>query len=334
MHAHHGWRQITPLNLLTGVALIFLAAGLGTWWTLSQPIRKPLRVAINPWPGYEFATLAAEKGFFDDEGVEVQLVELSSLGDARRAFERGQVDGFFGTIVETLLSRERSDRRAQIALVNDYSAGADVILARAPIRSVEDLRGKRVAIETGSLTAIVLVRALELSGMSWDDVIAVPIAAIDMPASYASGEVDAVVTYAPLSLQVSELPETVEIFSTKSIPGEIVDILAFDEQVLRERAGDVRAFSRAFHRAQDYAREHQAEAYRIMAARQRITPRDFASAIQQGIELVDRDSQGEFLRPAGKLFSVTKNTARILRELGQLQTAVEPSDLIANIAQQ
>ena len=58
----------------------------------------PIRIGINAWPGNEFLFLAQEKGFFAAQGVDVRLIEYSSLGDVRRAFDRGQIDGMTGTI--------------------------------------------------------------------------------------------------------------------------------------------------------------------------------------------------------------------------------------------
>ena len=54
----------------------------------------PLRIAINPWPGYEFLYLAERLKLFEAEGVEVRILQFSSLNDSRRAFELGKADGF------------------------------------------------------------------------------------------------------------------------------------------------------------------------------------------------------------------------------------------------
>ena len=61
----------------------------------SSGCRKELpviRVGMNLWPGYEFLYLAKEKGYFLEEGINLQLYDFVSLSDSRRAFERGQID--------------------------------------------------------------------------------------------------------------------------------------------------------------------------------------------------------------------------------------------------
>ena len=109
-------RRVIPLALVMAMLSMMGIAGWAGWRAM-RPQRAELRVAINPWPGYEYATLAREKGYFRDEGVAVRLLDLSSLGDCVRAFERGQADGFFGTVTEVLRSREQSSRGAKVVMV-------------------------------------------------------------------------------------------------------------------------------------------------------------------------------------------------------------------------
>src|SRR6184192_4236051 len=75
----------------------------------------PLRIGMSPWPGNEFLFLAEARGFFAAEGVEVRLIESTSLGDLLRAFDRGEIDGMTGTLADVLESRDRT-RRAPRAM--------------------------------------------------------------------------------------------------------------------------------------------------------------------------------------------------------------------------
>lgn len=317
------------------VAMILLVAAFaGTYAYVTTQRPAPSRqfsVALNPWPGYEFATLAAHLGYFRDEGLDVRLLELSSLGDARRAFEHGQADAFFGTITEVLHSREQTSRHAQIVSVVDYSDGADVILAAPHIKTAADLRGQRVGIEAGSLNAFVLYRALELNNIPWDQVQIVHVTALDMPSAMAQGKVDAVVAYPPMSLEVARTNPVNEVFTTRQIPGEVVDILAFDAEFLISRQPEVEAFCRAFHRAQQYAQANPDSAYAIMAARQRISPEEFRQALHDGVRIVGTAEQAPYFGPSGKLHQIAVSTARALRLTRQLKHDVDLTSLTADL---
>src|SRR5438093_4813353 len=96
----------------------------------------PLRIGVSPWPGNAFLFLAEAKGFFAAEGVEVRLIESTSLGDVLRAFDRGETDGMTGTLADVLESRDRTRRAPRAFMALGTSSGTDVILARAGVMSV------------------------------------------------------------------------------------------------------------------------------------------------------------------------------------------------------
>jgi NitT/TauT family transport system substrate-binding protein len=293
----------------------------------------PLRIAINPWPGYEFATLAQQKGFFADEGVRVELLELSSLGDSRRAYERRQVDGFFATLVEVIVAEENGGRSPRVALVADWSDGADVIIAGKGMTRVSDLRGRRVGVESDSLNAIVLARAMERHGLELGDVVVVPCAQLNMRAAMELGELDAVVTYPPISTSIDALPDTQVVFTTRESPNEIVDVLAVDADVIGSRPEAIAGFRRAFFRAQEYAKEHPAEAIAIMAARQRISPAEFEAALNDGIKLVGHTEQDRFLGPGGSLRETARRTRDSMVAIGMLRDPLPKADVTVVIGE-
>lgn len=297
---------------------------LGVWLTTGlltgcsgQP-EAPIRLATNPWPGFDFLHLAADKGFFAAEGVSVRLVEFMSLGDARRAFERGQVDGFAGTLSELLLARENSRRRPRIFFVTDYSNGADVLVARKSLASVADLRGRRIGVEPATMDLIVLMRALATAQLTLQDVQLVPLATQEKPAVFARGEVDAVTAYPPTSVAILGGGQAHVLFDSSQIPGEIVDILAADEEHLARRPQAFARLLRAFERARRFADDHPDEAHALMADHERISVADFRSDLGK-IMLFPLAEQAPFFAPGSVLLTALRHTDQSLRELGLLK---------------
>ena len=141
----------SPSKLLL-IALTFLLAA------CLDRSDEPIRIGINPWPGYEPLFLAHTQGFFEEEGVTVELVEFSSLGDVRRAFERGQVDGMASSLIEVIQANERSAREPRVFLIVDFSAGADVLVVDQSIKTLQDLKGKRIAAEAASLSMFIVAQ--------------------------------------------------------------------------------------------------------------------------------------------------------------------------------
>ncbi len=315
----------TALALRLGAAALLVGLFASVLWAAFRPMNRPLHLAINPWPGYEFAPLAEAMGFFADEGVEVHLVEMASLSDSRRAFELGQVDGFFGTPVEWLVAEQHSDRRGTAVLVTDASEGADVILARAPIGSVADLRGKRVGLERGSLHVLILAEALGALGLDLGDVEIVHIPALDATRAFRAGEVDAVVSYPPFSLEVLAGGDAETIFSTSEIPGRVIDLLVFESAIVEARREDIARIRSAYFRAQRFAADHPDRALPIMAARHRLSVEEFTDALE-GIRLLGEAEQDAYLGTpwggkglrGGTLERIMTATRAALVETGEL----------------
>lgn len=285
-------------RVLSVAAMVIIAA-------CSDAAEQPLRVGVNPYPGYAPLFIAAEKNFFEEEGVVVELVEFMSLADVRHAFERGKIDGLTSTLVEVLEVNHASPGRLSIALVTDFSDGADAIFARPGISSVEDLKGQRVGIEDKTLNLFVLARALTLHGLNLDDVIVHHMPQNRMRSALELGIVDAVVSYPPDSIDLQEAGLAEIVFSSADIPGEVSDIVSFDSRLGDTRRAEIEAFKRAWGRSLDYMMAHPEDADLIMSRNTGISPEDFAE-LRQGVRIIGLEDQGTYLREDGQLQSAAR----------------------------
>jgi NitT/TauT family transport system substrate-binding protein len=316
---------VKPTSLLARV-LVAAAAILGLASCMSY--EPPLRIALIRWPPFEFLHLAQEKGYFAEEGVEVRLIEFVAVNDTQRAFEHDKIDGGTFSLFQVLQNRDQLTRKMQVPLVIDFSDGADLLLARPEIADVRGLRGHRVGVTLSPLDIFFLTRALELHGMSLQDVSLVYVRTSDMAEALRDGKVDAITAYPPNSTEVENAGIARPIFSSSHIPGEIVDVLALDEAVIRQRPDDVAGLIRAFYRAVRFAQEHPEEAWQIMSARERVTPEEFRAALQTGITLVPLADQQKFLGKDSSLPAVTARVSQVLKEKGLLSGVHAEHDLL------
>ena len=288
----------------------------------------PLRIGINAWPANELLFLAQEKGFFAAQGVDVRLIEYSSLGDVRRAFDRGQIDGMTGTLVELLQSRDATRRAPRAFMVTDFSNGSDMILARGSIAAVSELAGKRVAAEPESVGMFVLARALAREGMPFSAVAVVATDQTDMAKNLDSGWVDAAVTYPPVSFEILQIPGTRVIFSSADIPREVVGVVALAGDVLERRPDDAARILRAWDQSLAYAAEHPSEARELMASRERISVEEFSEALA-GITLLSSKEQRPLFEPGGPLAKAIGATAELLRTAAQIRNGSASAECLA-----
>ncbi|MCK5188995.1 MAG: ABC transporter substrate-binding protein, partial [Methylococcales bacterium] len=98
-------------------------------------------ISSHVWPGYDLMFLAQKQGWLVDPNL--KLLTTQSATDSIMALSTGQVDGAALTLDEVLLARDKGIPLT-IVLVFDISAGADMVLSRAKINSLSELKGKRI----------------------------------------------------------------------------------------------------------------------------------------------------------------------------------------------
>jgi len=279
-----------------------------------KPVNEPIKLGINPWPGYEFLYLAQEMGFYEQLDVPVKIIEYGSLSDVRRGYERGNLDAMATTLIELLQVKNNSARDPQIVLVADFSFGGDVIIARDPIKTPSDLKGKRIGADTTSLPIFILARSLELNGLKLADVEVVPLEQSDMERAYIAGNIDAVVTYPPVSVRLQSRDDSSIVFSSKEIPGEIVDVVSVEKSVLDKRPEDIKKIQLAWDKALRFSKDNPKQAHEIMAKREGISPQEFAEALSdlKTVSLAEQEKYYSALRP------IIKNVKDVLVETGVL----------------
>ncbi|KAF0095197.1 MAG: hypothetical protein E1N59_1243 [Puniceicoccaceae bacterium 5H] len=305
------------LPTLLLVLLLLLVGGiiLGVFWVWRAPTEEPaLRVGYNHWAGYEFLSLAEEFGLYEQEGVVVQLVELGSLGDVRRAFERGQVDVMASTLIESVLAQELTRDQVSIIYAADYSAGSDMIVARQDVEGVAGLKGKRIGVEPAALDLLVVMIALGQAGLSLDDVTVVPLSQGELVEGFRQGRIDAAATYPVVSHVLLARPELHRLWDSTAAPGSIVDVFSVKEEMLRSRRDQLVHFLRAYDGALRLHRENPTVTVERMARRQNVTPKQFERALE-GIELLEFGQQAELLQAGGVVERSSEQTLEALRAL-------------------
>lgn len=289
----------------TAAALAFVAAGVAGYLALLGPLAGPadskhLRLAINPWPGYELLYLAHVRELYAAEGLNVELIQFSTLDDARRSYERGQVDAIATTISDVMQVFHDSGEMPEVILVTDYSNGGDVIIARgAEIAGVAALKGKTVAVEH-MFGRFVLDRALRKHRLSLRDVRLYEASVLDGSDLLARRKVDAIVTYAPHSFAAREIPGARTIFTTREAPKQVFDVVAARPDALERIPGLKQKITRVWARALAELRAHPGESIRIMARREGISDDEFRAALAD-VHLVSEAEQAEMMRADGHI---------------------------------
>jgi NitT/TauT family transport system substrate-binding protein len=267
--------------------LLFALACAALALSLTSCVREPeaaLRIGTNVWIGSEPLYLARELGYLSPKSV--QLVEYPSASEVLRAYRNQAIDGMVISLDE-LFGLAAEGLQPRVILVVDVSHGADAVVGRSGMRSMKDLKGKRVAVESGALGAYVLSRALALNGMQASDVKVVQLESNEQPSAFEKGQVDAAVTFDPYKGELLRAG-AVSLFDSRQIPGEIVDLVAVRASALQGQPKSIQALISGWMKAVDYMGREPKDAARRMGIRQQTTGEQFLSALQ-GLHIPSHD---------------------------------------------
>ncbi|MCP3981075.1 MAG: ABC transporter substrate-binding protein [bacterium] len=126
---------------------------------------QPIRIAFNTWIGYSAFYIAEERGLFDKYGIAVETSVIDPLQDKNAAIQRGTLDGMGGTIDSAIIS-SAVGIDGKVVMMFDRSNGTDGILVTEDIKTVNDLKGKRVAVEEGFVGHFFLLHPPSCSGLT------------------------------------------------------------------------------------------------------------------------------------------------------------------------
>lgn len=278
------------LGLLLAAALIGMATPL-----FARQETPKVRLGVQPWLGYGPWWIAEENGYFEDEGLEVEVIDFTWDQDMSAALASSQID-LQAAATNTFIALRNQDIDVQAFLVMDASYEADAILAKEDITSIEDLKGKQVAYELGSTSDLLLNYALSQAGMAIEDIEPVPIAAADAGAALISGSVDIAVTYEPyISAALREREGYKVLYTAAEKPGLISDVMIAQREFIEENPEVIAAVSAAWHDAVTFLRENPEEGGQIIADAVGSPLEEFQVAFE-GVQVYDLEENAELMQ--------------------------------------
>ncbi|MEH7252240.1 ABC transporter substrate-binding protein [Neobacillus niacini] len=204
--------------------------------------------------------MARDKGFYKDEGLEVEVVGMGGNSQAMQAIAGGSVD-----IVFTSLSGLVDAIKANQPMVAfwGYNNGIEFTIHSKTADSMADLKGKRIGISSfGGLTDLVTRVGLEKAGLDPEkDVEILVIAGGAQPkvAAMETGQIDAAILTSPTSFSASDEGYK-EIFSQADInPTFPTKVAIASESFVKKNPETIKAFLRGLQHGVDYMTENPEE---------------------------------------------------------------------------
>jgi NitT/TauT family transport system substrate-binding protein len=235
-----------------------------------------ISLGYSDWPGWVAWQVAIDKGWLKQAGLDINFTwfDYSASMDA---FAAGKIDGDFVTNGDALVTGASGARNVTI-LVTDYSNGNDMIIARPGIKSMQELKGRKIGVEVGLVDHLLLLDGLKKAGMTQNDVTLVNSKTNETPQVLASGQVDAIAAWQPNSgMAMKALPGSRSIYTSAQAPGLIYDVLIVSPSSLAAHRADYMKLVPIWDRIVKYINdpETQDDAISIMSARVGLTPAQY-----------------------------------------------------------
>ncbi len=212
--------------------------------------------------------VAKEKGFFEDEGLRVEVVGVYASGpDEMAAFQAGALDAGYVGIAPAMAAV--ANGRADVKALAQANLNGSALVVRRPtsIFGLEDLPGHRVAVPNpGTMQDLLLRLALASRGLSLGDLQVAYMAPPEMLSAMFSGSLDAFLAWEPFVARAeAEGLGSVMLDSRLIWEDHPCCILAVSGSFLKDRPGEAAALLRAHLKATAYINEHPDEAVRMAA---------------------------------------------------------------------
>ncbi len=229
-------------------AAALLAMSLGDAAVAQQ--RDSFRIAWSiyvgwmPW-GYGEAEGIVKK-WADKYGITIDVVQINDYVESINLYTGGSFDGVTMTNMDALTIPAAGGVDTTALILGSTSDGNDGIVLKGA-SSLAAIKGRDVNLVELSVSHYLLARGLESVGLSERDIKVVNTSDADIVSVSSSPNVNAVVAWKPQLSEIGKLPGAQLVFDSSKIPGEIIDTLSVNTEVLAANPNFGRALAGAWY---------------------------------------------------------------------------------------
>src|SRR5438309_1404540 len=208
-------------TLIAPIAAAVLAVGINA---ADPAAAETVSIAHSTWVGYGPLYIARDKGFFSKNGVDVDLIVIEDPKERFPTLMADKIQMIASTVDTALLYMKKPDDFQYVVAIDD-SNGGDGIVANKDINTVADLKGKKVAVNEGSVSQFYLNVLLAKAGIKETDLNTVNMTASDAGTAFVAQKVDAAVTWEPALSKGKSAPHGHLLVDSSTTPGLITDVI-------------------------------------------------------------------------------------------------------------
>ena len=221
------------------IAITSLAASLAlsSAFAAQAASKKDFKVAWSIYVGWMPWGYANDHGIVkkwaDKYGLNIEVTQFNDYVESMNQYTAGAYDAVTLTNMDGLSIPAAGGVDTTAVIVGDFSNGNDAVILKDKT-SLAEIKGQNINLVEFSVSHYLLARALESIGSTERDVKVVNTSDADMVAAFQTPDVSAVVTWNPLVSTIMETPSAKKVFDSAQIPGEIIDLMVANTDVLKD----------------------------------------------------------------------------------------------------
>lgn len=266
----------------------------------AQQLQK-MEVFIGTTPHFGNVIVAAEKKFFEKEGLPVALTNFASGSVAADAFRAGRGSSVVtGDMPAIRLWQQGNIGICPQANYNELS----IIVARSGIKEPADMKGRKVGVLIGSTSEFFIKLYLAKGGMKPTDVDMINLRPAEMVTGFVRGDIDAFVIWQPFGWRTLAASKDAHILTTAKPYFHEWEAVTVTKEFAASNEREIVAFLRGLDTAGKWIPKNLDEAAKIVAAQIRLDDvklaRDMLEKIDWNIAYTakfrkDMDVVGDFI---------------------------------------
>ena len=284
----------------------------------------PVTIGYAGWTGFAPLTLAKEAGIFKKNGLDVTLKKIPQAS-RHLAIQSGDVQ-CAATTVETWVVWNANGVPTKQIFQMDKSYGADGMVVRGNISSIQELKGKTVAASApGTAPYFTLAWFLKKNGLTVKDVTVVTMEPGPAAQAFIAGQNDAAMTYEPYLSSVRAAPQSGKIIATTLDYPMIMDTFGCTPKFLADNPKAAKALANSYFEAIELIAKDQAKSYEIMGADVKQTGEQFGNSAKF-LRWQDREGNKKFFESEFEKFS--NEAADLLLDVGIIKQKPDIKSLV------
>lgn len=227
---------MTKLSLLRSLIVAASVAAFGASAAVAAP-KKDFKVAWSIYVGWMPWGYASDAGIVkkwaDKYGITIEVKQFNDYVESINQYTAGTFDAVTVTNMDTLSIPSAGGVDTTAVIVGDFSNGNDAVILKNK-KSLADIKGQTINLVEFSVSHYLLARALDSVKLAEKDVKVVNTSDADMASAYKTKDVTAVATWNPIVSEILGSPDATKVFDSSQIPGEIMDLLVANTDVLKD----------------------------------------------------------------------------------------------------